>query len=63
MVISTIMRNIMSSALETECGALFCNNKELETIRTNIIEMGHPQQATEIITDNYTADDNMRETI
>ena len=29
MVISTIMRNVMSSAVEAECGALFYNAKEL----------------------------------
>ena len=63
MVISTIMRNIMSSALETECGALLYNNKELETIRATLIEMGNPQQATETITYNYTADGIMRGTI
>ena len=46
MVISTIMRNVMSSAVETERGELFYNNKELEAIRTTLREMGHPQQAT-----------------
>ena len=55
MVTSTIMRNVMSSAAEAGCGALFYNAKELEEIGATLIEMGHPEQATEIITDNYTA--------
>ena len=63
MVISTTMRNIMSSALETECGALLYNNKELETIRATLIDMVNPQQATETITYNYTEDGIMRGTI
>ena len=57
------MRNIVSSEADSEYGALFYNAKELKEIRKILIEMGHPHQATEIITDNYTADDNMRETI
>ena len=63
MVILTSMCNIMSSASVAECGALFYNAKELEEIRTTLIDMGHTQQATEIITDNYTAYGIMRGTI
>ena len=36
MVISTIMRNVMSSVAEAECGALLYNAKELEAIRTTL---------------------------
>ena len=46
MVISNIIRNIMSSTAEEECGALFYNTKEIEALRTNLKDMGHPQQAT-----------------
>ena len=63
MVISTIMRNVVSSAAGAECGALFYNAKELEALRTTLREISHPQQATEIITDNSTADEIMRGTI
>ena len=63
MVISNIMRNIMSSASEAECGALFYTDKEIEAISTTLIYIGHPQQATEIITYNSTADGIMRGTI
>ena len=50
MVISTIICNIMLLAAEAERGELFYNYKELEALRTTLIEMGHPQPATEIIT-------------
>ena len=63
MVIPDIMRNVISSSAEAECGVLFYNTKELETIRTNLRDMVHLQQATEIITDNSTADVIMRRTI
>ena len=52
MVISTIISNVMSSAAEAECGALFYNAKELEAFRTTLTDMDHPQQATEITTYN-----------
>ena len=60
MFILTIMRNIMPLAAEAECGALLLNSKELDACRTTLIDMGQPQQATEIITDNSTADGIMR---
>ena len=63
MVISTIIHNVMPSAAETECGALFYNSKELESLRTTLTDMGHPQQATEIITDHSTSDGIMIVTI
>ena len=63
MVISSIMQKIMSSAAEVECGELFYNSKELEALRTTLKEMGHQQQATEIITDNSTSNGIMRVTI
>jgi hypothetical protein len=53
--ITKIMQNVMSSAAEAEVGALFLNTKEGVPLRTALIEMGHPQQATPIQTDNSTA--------
>ena len=55
MVISTIMRNVMSLAVGAECGALFYNSKSLKALRTTLKEMGNPQPATESITENSTA--------
>ena len=42
----------MSSSAEAECGELLYNSKELESLRTTLTDMRHPQQSTEIITDN-----------
>ena len=59
-VISTITRKLMSSAAEAECGSLLYNAKEFEAIRTTLRETIHPQQATEIITENSTSYGIMR---
>ena len=63
MVILTKISNIMSLATEAECGELLYNAKELEALKKILIDMGHPQQSTEIITDNSTADVIMKGTI
>ena len=51
---STIMRNVMSSAAEAECGALFDNTKEGVPLRNTLHEMGHPQPPTPVQVDNST---------
>ena len=51
---STIMRNVMSSAAEAECGALYDNTKEGVPLRNTLVEMGHPQPPTPIQVDNST---------
>jgi hypothetical protein len=53
--IAKIIRNVMSSAAEAEVGALFVNTKEAVPLRTALTEMGHPQLATPVQTDNSTA--------
>jgi hypothetical protein len=40
---STIMRNVMSSAAEAECGALFNNTKDAVPLRISLEEMGYHQ--------------------
>ena len=45
----------MSSAAESELGALFLNAKEAVPIRTTLIEMNWPQPPTTIQLDNSTA--------
>jgi hypothetical protein len=47
----------MSSAAEAELGALFLNAKEGIVVPMTLEEMGHPQPATPLQTDNSTADD------
>ena len=51
---STIMRNVMSSAAEAECGALYDNTKEGVPLRNTLAEMGHPQPPTPLQVDNST---------
>ncbi len=51
---SNIMRNVMSSAAEAECGALFNNTQEAVPLRNTLEEMGHPQPPTPVEVDNST---------
>jgi hypothetical protein len=53
--ISQIIKAVMSSAAESELGALFINAKQALPQRTTLEEMGHPQPPTPIQTDNLTA--------
>ena len=55
LTISTIIRHVMASAMEAEVGALFLNAREAIPLRILLEELGHPQDATEMITDNSTA--------
>jgi hypothetical protein len=48
---------VVPSAAEVEIGALFLNAKEGVNIRNIIKEMGHPQPATPMQTDDTTAHD------
>jgi hypothetical protein len=52
---SSIMAVVLSSATEAELGALFFNGKEAAMLRTTLEDMGHPQPATPIQTDNACA--------
>jgi hypothetical protein len=53
--VSSILKNVMSSAAEAEFAGLFHNAKDAIAIRTTLIKMGHPQPPTPIHTDNSTA--------
>ena len=52
---SSILKVVVSSATEAEYEALFSNAKEMVCLRTTLMEMGHDQPPTIIITDNATA--------
>ena len=54
-VLCHIMREVLSSTAEAELGALFHNGKEACPLRIALEEMGHPQPATPMATDNNTA--------
>jgi hypothetical protein len=55
LTLSAIPRMVVASAAEAETGALFLNAKEGVNIRNILKEMGHPQPATPMQTDNTTA--------
>ena len=50
-----IIKNIVSLAVEAECGGLFHNCSMAIGLRHALNGMGHPQRHTEVITDNLTA--------
>jgi hypothetical protein len=58
-----ILRHVASSASEAEYGALFVNCKEGAVMRTTLKDMGYPQPATTIVTDNSTANGIANDTI
>jgi hypothetical protein len=62
-IISSIMRNVMASAMEVELGALFHNARDGIPLRNTLIEMGHEQAATPIQTDNACATGVANETV
>ena len=48
-------KNVVSSAAEAECVALFHNCAMAVGICHALYGLGHPQNCTEVITDNFTA--------
>jgi hypothetical protein len=55
LIISKVLRHVMSSAAEAEIGAVFINAKEGAVLRTTLEELGHKQPPTPMETDNTTA--------
>ena len=53
-ILCHIMREVLSSAAEAKLGALFHNGKEACPLRIALEELGHPQSATPMATDNNT---------
>jgi hypothetical protein len=54
--ISHILCKVIASAAEAEVGALYVNAQEATVLCNSLDEMGHPQLATPMGTDNSTAD-------
>ena len=50
-----VIKMVLSSAAESEIGALFANSKKAVLLRHALQEMGHPQQPTPAMVDNTTA--------
>jgi hypothetical protein len=55
LIISTVLKHVMSSAAGAEIGAFFLNAKEGAVLRTALEKLGHPQPPTPLETDNITA--------
>jgi hypothetical protein len=62
-ITSSIMRNVLASATEAEVGALFYNCQEACMLRITLDEMGHPQPATPVQTDNACAEGIINNTV
>jgi hypothetical protein len=60
---TTVLKHVVSSVAEVEFGALFVNTKEDTVTRTTLSEMGHKQDATDLTTDNTTADGIINNTV
>jgi hypothetical protein len=57
------MKNVLSSATEAELGALFDNMKDGTPLRVTLAELGHPQDATRVNTDNACASGIANDTV
>jgi hypothetical protein len=55
LIISKVHKHVMSSAADTEIGAVFINAKEGAVLRTTLEELGHKQPPIPMETDNTTA--------
>ena len=63
LILATVIKQVMASAAEAEIAGLFLNARLALPIRTALIELGHPQPATKMKTDNSTANGFIRGTI
>ena len=51
----TLIKVIISSAIEAELGGLFLNTTNVVSMRNTLFDMGHPQPPTPIKIDNTTS--------
>jgi hypothetical protein len=63
LVLSKKIKNVVSSASEAEVAALYLNAQEMVPMRQCLEELGHPQPATPLKTDNSTATGIINNTI
>jgi hypothetical protein len=55
LIVSKVLKHVMSSAAEAEIGAVFIDAKEGAVLRTTLEESGHKQPPIPMETDNTTA--------
>jgi hypothetical protein len=63
LIISMVLKHVMSFAVEAEIGAVFLNVKEATFLSTTLEEMGHPKPPTPLQTDNTTSTGYRNDTI
>ena len=63
LTLSKIIKHVMSSASEAETAALFYNCKAAAPLRVTLMEMGHPQDQTQVTTDNSAAQGLIQKTM
>jgi hypothetical protein len=61
--VTSVIKNVMASAAESEVGAFFQNAQTAAPLRTTLLELGHKQLETTLRTDNSTAYGILNETI
>ena len=62
-VLAKIIKAVMSSAAEAECGGLYINAQEAIPLIITLEELGHKQDPVPLKTDNSTAEGIMNKTI
>jgi hypothetical protein len=63
LIISTILKHLMLSAVEAEIGSVFINAKEATVVRKKLEEMGHHQPLAPLQTEQTTATGYSNDTI
>jgi hypothetical protein len=63
LIISMILKHVMTSAAEPEIGSVFLNAKEATIVLITVEEIGHPHPPTPTNTDNNTATGYSNDTI
>jgi hypothetical protein len=53
--VASVIKNVVASAAESEVGACFQNAQTAAPLRITLMELGHKQLATSLITENSTA--------
>jgi hypothetical protein len=61
--VAVVIKNVVSSAAESEVGACFHNAQSGAPLRVTLTELGHTQPPTPLRTDNSTAFDIVNKTI
>jgi hypothetical protein len=55
LILSKVLKHVISSAAEAEIGAVFINSKEGAVLRTTLVELGHTQPPIPMEMENTTA--------